>query len=212
MLLDRVFEPFFTTKPAGVGSGLGLAISRDIVRGFGGDIVVTSELGHGARFSVRVPVATDSAADRHPAASASDAGGLPVRGRLLVVDDEEAMRGMLRRMLSRHHEVVVAASGLEAQSLLTADAEFDLILCDLMMPDMTGMDLHRWLGQRHPALSRQVVFLTGGAFTPRASEYLEAVPNMRFEKPVDTAELQRAIVAQILVGRQRRGMTPERDA
>jgi PAS domain S-box-containing protein len=202
--LARIFEPFFTTKAAGIGSGLGLAISRDIVRGFSGDISAESEPGHGARFTVRVPAAGDRS-------EAHARGGTPrssvessVRGRVLIVDDEEAMVRMLQRMLSRYHEVVTASSGIEGRAILEGDEAFDLILCDLMMPEMTGMDLHRWLVERNFALAEQVVFLTGGAFTPRASDYLANVTNLRFEKPLNTAELQRIVMERVRESRQQR--------
>jgi PAS domain S-box-containing protein len=202
--LERVFDPFFTTKAAGTGSGLGLAISRNIVRGFGGEITVDSQPGAGARFIVRLPVSAIEPAERRHAVE-SEAPRIPaVRGRILILDDEEAVRHMLERMLCLQHEVVTAASGLEGQALLAKDRAFDLIVCDLMMPDMTGMDLHAWLVTRDPALAGQVVFLTGGAFTPRAAEYLASVPNLRFEKPVDREGLLQVVAERILEYRRNR--------
>ena len=107
-----------------------------------------------------------------------------------MVDDEPAIRTVLSRFLGRAHEVVTAASGREGRALLEGDAAFDLILCDLMMPEMTGMELHQWLAGRNPALARRVVFMTGGIFTPRASEYLAHAGNLNIEKPFDFARLR----------------------
>jgi CheY-like chemotaxis protein/two-component sensor histidine kinase len=189
--LPRIFEPFFTTKAAGVGSGLGLAICRDILTEMGGDIQVESEVRRGTRFIIRLPVPRDSP----QAATATVPEEVPrsaePRGRILVVDDEEPIRGMLKRMLGQAHEVVTAASGEEARAMIEERIPFDLILCDLMMPGMSGMDLHAWLMSHHPTLAERVVFLSGGAFTPKASDYLSSVGNLKLEKPVNRAELMR---------------------
>ena len=73
--------------------------------------------------------------------------------------------------------------------LLTGDMLFDGIVCDLMMPDVTGMDLHAWLVEHQPDLADRMLFITGGAFTPRARQFLASVNNPCFEKPPDTARL-----------------------
>ncbi|MFH1807618.1 MAG: PAS domain S-box protein [Pseudomonadota bacterium] len=191
--LQRIFEPFFSTKGPGKGSGLGLAICKSIVHEFGGDIEVHSELGQGSRFVVHLPVRDAQATTDAASSREADKLALTVRGRVLVIDDEEMIRKTMQRVLGRAHEVVAAASGAEGQAILDKDAAFDVILCDLMMPDMTGMDLHRWLAGHNPALARQVVFVTGGAFTPKASEYLGRVDNLRVEKPFDAANLRRLV-------------------
>ncbi len=187
-LLERVFEPFFTTKKVGTGSGLGLAISKNIVTGFGGDLRVESKVGEGTRVIVRLPVS--QARPASPAPSPMLARAAPSgRGRILVVDDEEPIRRILERMLGEH-EVVTAASGREARALLEKDPAFDVIFCDLMMPDLTGMDLHAWLVTAMPALAPRVIFVSGGAFTPHAVDYLAGVSNVRLEKPIDPVRLR----------------------
>jgi len=92
------------------------------------------------------------------------------------------------RLLRRDHEVVAAESGSEAQAILLRDPPFDLILCDLMMPKLSGMELHAWLVGVDPALAARLVFVTGGAFTPGASTYLDSVPNLRMEKPFEVGK------------------------
>jgi len=195
--LERIFEPFFTTRKIGAGSGLGLAISKNIVTELGGDIRVESEVGKGARFIVRLPAAAAMPARSPEAAAPVKVAEPPLRGRILVVDDEEQVRRVLVRLLGPPHEVVAVASGREAKALLEQDPAFDLVLCDLMMPEMTGMDLHAWLVAQGSPLARRVVFMSGGAFTPRATEYLEGVANQRIEKPFGSAAL-RAIVAGLV--------------
>jgi len=199
--LPRLFEPFFTTKEIGTGTGLGLPISKTIVEEHGGRIEVQSEVGKGTSFVVRLPV---KRAEEQEAAPGDQAPARPeVRGRILVVDDEAGIRAALVRML-KDHDVVEAASGQQAKETLEADQAFDLILCDMMMPAMSGVELHEWLEATHPDLARQVVFVTGGAFTPRAREYLARVSNIRLEKPFDVPNFKN-IVSELIVASRTRG-------
>jgi signal transduction histidine kinase len=200
--LKRIFEPFFTTKPAGVGSGLGLAICKSIVSEFGGDIQVESEVGKGTRFVIRLPAHLP----RGTSAPVVSAKALPstVRGRILVVDDEESIRKMLQRLLGREHEVLTAASGDEARGLFENDRAFDVVLCDLMMPKVSGMELHEWVIARDPALAARMVFMTGGGFTSKASDFLARITNVRIEKPVPLTELKR-LVSELILAHSRVG-------
>ena len=196
--LGRVFDPFFTTKPIGVGSGLGLPICRNIVTEFGGDIQVESQVGKGTRVVIRFPIQRGVSGAPKTLASPTVSSA---RGRVLVVDDEPAIRAVMVRVLRSDHEVVTAASGAVAKTILEKDQAFDVIVCDLMMPDMTGMDLHRWLAAEHPALAARVVFMTGGAFTPKASEYLAKVGNKRLEKPYGPDKLTQLVSELVAVAR-----------
>lgn len=186
--LERIFDPFFTTKKVGKGSGLGLTISRNIVTEFGGDITVESEVGKGTRVVVRLPAAP-AAAVKAPATLPAQRQASSVRGRVLVVDDEEPIRRVLKRVLSTEHDVVCVASGREGRALLEHDVDFDLVLCDVMMADVTGIDLHVWLSQTNPVLASRLVFISGGAFTPHTSEYLASISNPTVDKPFDPRAL-----------------------
>jgi len=187
----KVFETFFTTKGVGVGTGLGLSICRNLITELGGEISFTSEVGRGTCFLVRLPrapVAPGRQGQDTPAPAPARAG---IRGRILVVDDEAGMRAILVNLLGREHEVIVLASGEEALALLEQDRRFDLIFCDLMMPRLSGVELHTWLAERDPELAAQVVFITGGAFTPGVAAYLRRVGNLRIEKPFETTAFKR---------------------
>jgi PAS domain S-box-containing protein len=188
--LEKLFEPFFTTKETGVGSGLGLPISKGIVEGYGGTITVNSELGRGTSVEIRLPGRVEVVVPAASVQVAEDAGS--VHGRILVVDDEEGMRTAMVRML-RGHETVLASTGEVAKGILEDDPAFDLILCDMMMPKVSGMDLHRWLAQENPHLAEQVIFITGGAFTPRAQDYLSTVDNLWLEKPLDVGNFKKIV-------------------
>ncbi len=195
--LEQVFQPFFTTKERGVGSGLGLSIARNIVEGFGGAIEACSELGTGTRFIIRLPRADLSASPPSPVPEASPA---PKRaGRLLLIDDDPSLRAALKHCLA-DHDLVEVESGEAAIELLSEDQGFDVILCDMMMPNLSGMDLHRWLQGRHPGLASKVVFITGGAFTSSTRAYLRQVDNQRLEKPIETERLRQIVAERLRLG------------
>jgi CheY-like chemotaxis protein len=103
----------------------------------------------------------------------------------------------IRRILRCDHDVSVATSGTQGKEMIEKDPSFDLILCDLMMPDISGMDLHAWLEERNPELAQKTVFVTGGAFTPVAKQFLQRVKNLRLEKPLDPKDLN-ALIADLL--------------
>jgi signal transduction histidine kinase len=188
-ILGRIFDPFFTTKPLGVGTGLGLSICRNIVVALGGEIGVESRLGRGTVFRLRLPPAPAQTEEERP----QPALAMGRRGRVLVVDDEPVVGKAVRRVLGPEHEVVVLTSAREAREKLAQGERFDAIICDLMMPEVTGMDLHAELTALAPDQAARMILLTGGAFTPRARQFLDQVPNPRVEKPFDSANL-RAVV------------------
>ena len=200
--LARLFEPFFTTKPPGVGSGLGLSICQNIVRTYGGRIEVESQEGRGSTFRVHLP-----AAARDAVKDATVAGRTPtpppVRSRLLIVDDEPNIGVTLKNLLGVEHEVHLARSGAEAVKFLEQDDAIDVILCDLMMADLSGMELHAWLTGRDPDLAARMILMTGGAFTQGARAFLEKVENPRVEKPFKLEQLSR-LIARLIGERGRR--------
>jgi PAS domain S-box-containing protein len=190
---SKLFQPFFTTKGLGVGTGLGLAMCKKIVSDLGGTIDFESKLGVGTSFFVRLPcVPTDFTATNDRTTNIITESP-SLGGRILVVDDEEGIRNAIVHMLGRTHSIVTAASGEEAKRILETDLNFDVILCDLMMPKLSGMELHAWLAQKDQNVAKRVIFVTGGAFTPGASEYLARVGNLRIEKPFETDDFVRMV-------------------
>jgi signal transduction histidine kinase len=179
-IVSRIFDPFFTTKASGLGTGLGLAICHRLVTALGGEIAVKSTVGEGTVFTVSLPVA-------HPTTEKSappDAdGSAPVRARILLVDDETRLRLTIRRMLESRHDVLDVGSAKEALDIISGGRRFDIILCDLMMPEMTGMDLHAELERLTPDQAAKMAFVTGGAFSESVRTFLERVPNASIEKP-----------------------------
>ena len=184
----QLFIPFFTPKPIGTGTGLGLSICHRIVTGLGGEIEVESPPGEGAVFRVSLLPGGPDDAELQPA-RASTTPAARRRGRILIVDDDAMVAKAMSRILSKEHEPVVANGAVEAMKRIVAGERFDAILCDLMMPDVTGMDFHGQLQGVAPDLTERVIFVTGGAFTPKAEAFLSEVPNVRLEKPVDSHNL-----------------------
>ena len=189
--ITRIFHPFFTTKGE-TGTGLGLSISHGAIRSLGGEIKVVSSPGQGTTFQVVLPPAK------------TWRGAVPVssheiraltRRRVLVVDDERLVGEAIARALSEDNDVEVVTEARQALANVAKGDPYDVILCDLMMPVMTGMDLYAEVVRVAPKLVGRLVFMTGGAFTPRARAFLESVNNPCLEKPIDTAKL-RSIIAR----------------
>jgi len=192
-LLRRIFDPFVTTKPAGRGTGLGLSICRRIVHSLEGTIEIQSHPGQGTVARVVLPRATRAQRPLTVPPPSISAIRRAAGGRLsiLVVDDEPVIARLIQKALVEH-DVTTAGDGREAVALMGENA-YDVILCDLIMPEMTGMDVYRAALQRATPMNDRIVFMTGGAFTQRARDFLESVPNLRIEKPFELGHLERTI-------------------
>jgi PAS domain S-box-containing protein len=193
--LDRIFEPFFTTKPIGEGTGLGLAICHGIVTSLGGTLTVQSEVGKGTIFRILLPAARSEGAAAQSAPRALPRPAL--RGKVLIIDDEKDLTDVTTDGLAALHDVRATQDAREALEWLAAGERFDLILCDMMMPLMTGMEFYTRLAAQVPQQADMVVFMTGGAFTPRAREFLARLPNLRLEKPFDLNHILAMINAHV---------------
>ncbi|WP_224247528.1 hybrid sensor histidine kinase/response regulator [Hyalangium gracile] len=191
----RAFEPFFTTKPQGEGTGLGLSICHGIIKALRGELTVASTPGKGSTFRVVLPTRGAESEVQVPSLAAAPETPSVQGKRVLVIDDEPGIASVMRRIIGRGNEVVVSNSGREALELLERDTEFDRIFCDLMMTDLTGMDVHAELARRHPECLPRLVFMTGGGFTTRARSFLQNFSHPRIDKPFEP-ELIRRLVAQ----------------
>lgn len=191
----RLFEPFFTTKSRDRGTGLGLVIAAEIVRAHGGELRLVETSSAGTTFSVRLPLLRTP----HPArARSAPASPLPPRSstrrlRILLIDDEPQLLAAYRRLLAADYEVEVAVNGRDAVDRLQHDQAWDAILCDVMMPEADGTEVHAWIVRHAPALESRVIFCTGGAFSPRGVLLTERHAARVLQKPFSTAALHEAI-------------------
>ncbi len=193
--LLQIFTPFFTTKGQGEGTGLGLAISHRIVTVLGGTIQVESTLGRGTTFRVLLPIAEHGSVQRVRTPSHTPT---LKRVRVLAVDDEPMITTAIRRILRADHDVDIATDGNQALGFLRGGAPYDLILCDLMMPQMTGMEFFERVKAQRPDHAERIVFMTGDAFTAAARTFLDEVPNQCIEKPFDSNYLRKLIGGRVM--------------
>ena len=192
-IAPHIFEPFFTTKESEQGAGLGLSLCADIVHRHRGRLELVPHEGKGACFELFLPLATglERAAPRStPAVSGH-------RGRILVVDDDAALVRSYRRWLGRHHDIIVAYDGEEALQVLEQDQDFDVILCDLMMPRVDGVSVFEELEARMPHLLSRLVFSSGGPTSGRYSDFAKSPRITFFDKPVARERLEQWIETRI---------------
>jgi len=183
----RLFEPFSTTRGATTGTGLGLWISRELLRRHGGDIEAVGGAERGAPFRVSLPL--ERAAAQAPAAPAPARR----RPRVLFVDAEEQILRSYKRAFEAAYEVELADSGRRALELLLAGGAFDAEVCDLMMPDLNGMQVFEGAVRARPALAPAFVFVTGSSYHPEVSSFMATASNPVLEKPTSSAALREAI-------------------
>lgn len=187
-LWERVFDPYFTTKPADVGTGLGLALVRGIVERHGGSVRITAGTLPGARVEVSLPVAPSGIIVPSLAARTTR-DEVTSRGRILLIDDEPMLLRTLEEAVAESHDVVTAIGGAEAINLLARDQRFDLIICDLQMPNVDGVAVHDALRSSAPDLVERFVVMSGGAVTPRARTFLDQARPRSLGKPIELDEL-----------------------
>lgn len=198
-ILPKVLDPFFTTKPVGAGTGLGLSITDAVVRALGGEVKVESQEGVGTTVRVVLPPSPPTAEAAAPVvfpAPTTSAQAVGKPGRILVIDDEPAIGRAVERTLRSVAEVIVvrsAGAGLDA----LAHGGFDLVLADVMMPEMDGAAFLETVERRFPEMARRIVFMTGGAFSEAARKVLADGKNLHVAKPLGILELK-SLVAKLL--------------
>jgi len=186
--VDRLFEPFVTTKDVGEGTGLGLYVCRSIVESMQGQIRLEPMTDGGTRATIVLPVAPDTEEVGTPSVPIHDATPTEdLHLRILIIDDEEMLTSALARSL-RGHQVHTANRGAQAVEMAMA-SRFDLILCDLIMPEMTGMDVYKALHAADEGIRKRFVFMTGATVTSEAKAFAERIDVPVLEKPFSRADL-----------------------
>lgn len=194
--LVRIFDPFFTTKTGTNGTGLGLSICHRIVAEMGGELTAENCVGAGAKFRLSLPAAAGIVSTISKSKPRAKLHG---NRKILVVDDEEGILRAFQRIL-HSHEVVVCQSGRAVPEIVQSQGPFDLIFCDLAMPDGTGADVYKELTRVSPEHIKRLVFMTGGVSTAEMREFLEEVPNECLEKPIGSDGI-RAVVAKHFIAK-----------
>ncbi len=189
---DHIFEPFFTVSTRPMSSGLSLAVCYGLVVGAGGSLRADSSLEGGATFTLRLPLAS---LELGPKSSA------PERARILAVDDDPVIRRVLARALREYD--VVTGDGVQAMRYLQAGERYDLILCDVEMPMVSGIDIYRSLRELDAEQARRVVFVTAGPSNGRDAELLNLTSRRVIRKPFSMSQLM-ALVREEL-GAESRG-------
>lgn len=192
-LRERILEPFFTTKAPGDGTGLGLSISQNILHSLSGDLTlaVPSE-GRGAEFQVVLPRSESLTPGLTREITAEANARRPLR--ILVVDDDPFLGRAIRRKLGEMHAVTVALSGGEACTLIEIDPSYDAIVCDVMMPGMTGWEFLEVVEEVYPELAPFMLFVSGGACTAEAEEFVKREACRFLPKPFTMDELETRIL------------------
>lgn len=187
-LRERIFEPFFTTKAPDKGTGLGLALSAEIMRRHDGALSLIERGSFGACFRLVLPeVEGGSNVDTTPTLSP------PRQGKLLIVDDEVALLNAYRRLLEPTHTIETANSAASAIQILKTRSDFDLLVCDLMMPEMDGPEFFEILKEKWPHLAARTVFSSGAAMSERARSFIDCAHNACLTKPIRPADVERIL-------------------
>lgn len=195
-LAGQIFEPFFTTKNVGEGTGLGLSLAIGIAEAHGGSLALMP-VSSGACFRLTLPATAMPAAVTPPVPVETTSVPAGNGRRALVVDDEPALRQMLRRLLTQRGFIVdLAEDGHPACGLLEHH-HYDVIFCDLQTPNMGGMEVFDWIRRRQPASSAAFVLVTGGLLVPELQSVIESSHIAVLSKPFRAATLD-ALLEELL--------------
>jgi two-component system NtrC family sensor kinase len=178
---SRIFDPFFTTKPMGIGTGVGLSLSHGIITAHGGTLLLETPPAGGARFVITLP---QGAVPSRGETEVAPAESSVTPHAILIVDDEVEIAEMLSDILRRAgHHTTTAHSGNAALSCLAVSG-YDLILSDLHMPDLNGLDFYRRVQTIHPHMAERFVFLTGDTLGATVRGFLLETGVPYLEKPI----------------------------
>jgi len=188
--LDKIFNPFFTTKEVGKGTGLGLSICHGIITQHEGRIYAESESGKGATFVIELPVVAEPV--RAGKAKVTKKEPPKPRGaKILVVDDEAAILTFLHRLLTDMGHSVETINNADAALERLKTERYSLILLDIKLPGMSGIELYQQIEKIAPALTRRVMFITGDVMEGTTRSFLEKAGVPHITKPIDIEELKK---------------------
>jgi len=188
--LDKIFDPFFTTREVGDGTGLGLSICHGIIAQHNGKIRCKSKLGEGATFVIELPIVADS----KPAERPEVIGEEPWQhsgAKILVVDDEAATLDFLKRLLTEQgYDVETTDRANIVLERLQSD-KYDLILLDIKLPGMSGIELYHHIEKTDPALAERVIFISGDVMEITTKDFLDKTKASHIVKPINIEQLKK---------------------
>jgi CheY-like chemotaxis protein len=191
-VIDRIFDPFFTTREVGQGTGLGLSLCYGIVTEHKGRLYAESQTGKGATFVVELPVVTEVAPPK-PAKPDVKKPEKAVKARILVVDDEQVVRDVVNRVLTGEgHKVDAVDNAVDALKKIESQ-KYKLILVDIKMPGMDGVELYKRIEKIAKPLARKVVFITGDVMGADTEKFLSETKLAHIDKPFDAEQLSREV-------------------
>jgi PAS domain S-box-containing protein len=198
--LERIFDPFFTTRQVGQGTGLGLSVCYGIVSEHNGRIFAESKPGKGATFIVELPIISEDKQLQFPEPAAPEQQKV-TGAQILVVDDEPMVREFIRKVLTEDgHRVDIVDSAEDALEIVKSKT-YRIILLDIKMPGMSGIELYKRFQKISPALARRVVFVTGDVMGARTMAFLSKAKAPYITKPFDAKQLNIAIDRVFTEGR-----------
>lgn len=189
-VLSKIFDPFFTTKPVGVGTGLGLSVSYGIIKAHRGNLFAKSQKGVGTEIYVELPIASEVVPEVKTFKKAKTGACARLAGkRILVLDDEVPILEMIREMLSIEGAKVTTASDGQAALRWAKENPLDLILTDIKMPNLSGLEFYKILVQEKPEMKSKIIFLTGDTMNPEMKKFLGREEHLFLNKPFKVNEL-----------------------
>jgi len=189
--LEKVFDPFFTTREGGEGTGLGLSLSHGIIAEHKGTMYAEGEEGKGATFIIELPIIDEERqlGLAEPTDEIKEVSG----GRILVVDDEPTILAFLKKVLGGEgYDVETVSSGGEALKRI-GSGEYSLILSDIKLPGLSGIELYDEIGKVAPSLQKRVIFITGDVIAADTEEFLNRAKAPYVTKPFDIAGLKKEV-------------------
>jgi two-component system cell cycle sensor histidine kinase/response regulator CckA len=199
-VMDKIFDPFFTTREVGQGTGLGLSLCYGIVTEHKGKIYAESQPGKGATFIIELPIVTEVAPPKpaEPVVKKTQKAG---KARILVVDDEQVVRDVVNRVLTGEgYKVETVDNAADALKKIESK-KYNLILVDIKMPGMNGVELYKRIQKIAKPLVRRVVFITGDIMGADTEKFLSETKVAHIEKPFDAEQLIREVKRTLTASR-----------
>jgi CheY-like chemotaxis protein len=190
--LERIFDPFFTTRQVGQGTGLGLSVCYGIVSEHGGRIHAESKPGKGATFIVELPIITADKQLEFPEPAVQEQQKV-TGAKILVVDDEPVVREFISKVLTEEGHQVEAVDNAQDALEMVKSKTYRIILLDIKMPGLSGIELYKRFQKIAPSLARRVVFVTGDVMGTRTTAFLSKAKSPYITKPFDGKQLNIAI-------------------